>query len=129
MTASLEYILQGLSSVLAVAVVALLPAACEKSDDRAGSVGTQNAAVLVADPVFSDRAVTEAAIERDLAEWETKLGLDTCSEERVSCQPGQPGDRSIARPRDPAESLGSRALLTPDHRSRRDPRPAAHPGS
>jgi hypothetical protein len=125
MTASLQSILQGLSSMLAVAVVALLPAACEKPDERAGRAGIQNAEALEAAPVLSDRAATAAAIEQDVAQRETRLC--NSSEGRVSCQPGQPDDRLTSRPRDPAESLGKRALQAT--RSRRDPRPAAHPGS
>jgi hypothetical protein len=109
MTASLQSILQGLSSVLGVAVVALLPAACENSGARVGGADSPHAAVVEADPTFSSLAMTEAASDLSSPKDETPicLGNDNDSQVLASCQPGQPEYRSGSRLPDPAAHPGS----------------------
>jgi hypothetical protein len=109
MAASLQSILQGLSSVLGVAVVALLPAACETSGDLARGANRPHAAVIEADPTLSGLAMTKAASDLGPPKDEMPICLDNKDDSQVlaSCQPGQPEHRSISRSPDPATHPGS----------------------
>jgi hypothetical protein len=109
MAASLQSILQGLSSVLGVAVVALLPVACDSSGDLARGADRPYAAVIEAAPTFSGLAKTEAASNLGSPKDETPICIDKNNDSQAlaSCQPGQPEDRASSRPPNPASHPGS----------------------
>jgi len=134
MTASFQSIVQGLSSVLGVAVLVLLPMACETSGARAGGAAPREAVGLRADLALSKLAEAGAVMERGSPEREapmTCLGADAEGPEtspkgeakvEAESQPSsQPGDASGS----PVKC----ALDEPSYGARRDPKPAAPPGS
>lgn len=98
MAASLQSILQGLSSVLAVAVVALLPAACEST----GGVTREGVTVVTAPSFFDADAVVE---EAGLAETEVCLDADV-----EQAQFNEPSASDLERLGRPNGQFGALAL-------------------
>lgn len=130
MTASLQSIVQGLSSVLGVAVLALLPMACENSGDRAAGPAPREAVVLEADMALSKLAEAGAVIERGSLEREAPMTCLGADSEAPETSPKSEPERRVSSPfGDAPDSPVKCALEEPSHAARRDPKPAAHPGS
>lgn len=129
MPTSIESIFQGLSSVLAVAVLALLPAACEKTDAKVDGEGAPRAAVIEADRPPSDLHSTGARV----APGSSERGVRGCSQPEIkeppSCSINSPEPQGGSRSEGAADSPGERELSAPDQRARREPDPAARPDS